>query len=114
MLPTHGLVATHDGHAIHQRQPGFELTPMSLGKIASYVVVAPDTTYAVCAFFYSMLDALDGQPLDEPLLLDSAVRAIETSIDAHRIIPGHEHTFVYKGGGFVEVNDPKWWVARGQ
>lgn len=106
MLPTHRLVATHRGHAIYQRQPGFEYTPVMLGKIASFVVTWAGGD-AVCAFMYSLLDT----PPDEAALLAAAVQTIEERIDAGALAPRTDATYEYRDGRFVEVRDPRWWIS---
>lgn len=110
MLPTHTHVATHRGHDIYQRRPGFEYTPVMLGKIASYVVTWAGGD-AVCAFMYSLLDARGGAPPDEAALLADAVRAIEARIDAGALAPRADATYEYRDGRFVEVRAPRWWIS---
>ena len=111
MLPTHRHVATHEGREIWQRQPGFEFTPVMLGKIASYIVRAPDRRYTVFAFMYSMLVDLDGADLDEDRLLDEAIRVIEHTLDQNFSPPQQDLTFEYHDAGWVEVHDPRWWIS---
>ena len=110
MLPTHRRVATHRGHAIYQRQPGFEYTPVMLGKIASFVVTWAGGD-AVCAFMYSLLDALGGASPDEAALLAAAVRAIKARIDTDALAPRTDATYEYRDGAFVEFRDPRWWIS---
>jgi hypothetical protein len=110
MLPTHRRVATYRGREIYQRQPGFEYTPVLLGKIASFVVTWAGGD-AVCAFMYSLLDALGGAPPDEAILLAAAVQAIEARIDAGALAPRTDETYEYRDGTFVEVRDPRWWIS---
>jgi len=111
MLTTHRHVATHDGYEIWQRQPGFEFTPVMLGKIASFIARAPDGRYAVFAFMYSMLANLDGADLREDRLLDEAIRVIEHAIDQSPIGHQPDRTFEYHDAAWVEVRDPRWWIS---
>jgi hypothetical protein len=111
MLPTHRHVATHDGFQIYLRQPGFEFTPVMLGKIASFIVRSADGTTAVCAFMYSLLLTLDGTEIDEGELLAMAVAMIKAQIDAGRISDKRDVTFEYHDSGFREVVSPRWWIS---
>jgi hypothetical protein len=111
VLSTHRHVATHNGHEIWQRQPGFEFTPVMLGKIASYIARAPDGRYTVFAFMYSMLASLEGAKLQEDRLLDEAIRVIEQTIDQMDTTPQQDHTFEYHDAAWLEVRDPQWWIS---
>ncbi|HET8522958.1 MAG TPA: hypothetical protein VFL82_06980 [Thermomicrobiales bacterium] len=110
MLPTHQHVATHDGFQIYLRQPGFEFTPVMLGKIASFVVRGRDGATAACAFMYSLLITLDGAAIDEGELLSVAVAMIKDQIDASRISDKRDLTFEYRDGAFHPVTSPRWWI----
>ena len=109
MLHTHRQVATHHGAAIHQRQPGFEYTPIMLAKVASYLVQAPDGSLTVFAFLYSLLEGVGGAVVDEAGLLAQAVAVIGQELDAG-IGSGEDHTYEYHGGRFVAVEQPRWWI----
>lgn len=109
MLPTHRLIRTYRGHEIYLRQPGFEFTPVMLGKVASFLVGWTDGL-AVFAFMYPMLAQLDEQDFSEERLLQQAAELIERWIDEERIQNRSECTFEYRGGTFVEASDPRWWV----
>lgn len=111
MLSTHQHVATHNGYEIWQRQPGFEFTPVMLGKIASFIVRAPDRQYTVIAFMYSMLVNLEGAELGEDRLLDEAIRVIESTIDQTSPPPQQDLAFEYHDAVWVEVHDPRWWIS---
>ena len=110
MLPTHQHVKTHNAYAIYQRRPGFEFTPIMLGKIASFIIQGDDGRIAVFAFMYSMLLALEGEPIQEDALLAHAVETIQGRIDAARVGNRQELTFEYAGETFVEVTDARWWI----
>lgn len=110
MLPTHQHVKTHNGYEIYQRKPGFEFTPITLGKIASFIVQGKDGSITVCAFMYSMLIALEGESIQEDELLAHAVATIERHIDEGRIGNRQELTFEYRHGAFVETSSPRWWI----
>ena len=110
MLATHRRVATHNGYEIWQRQPGFEFTPVMLGKIASFIVRAPDGRYLIFAFMYSMLANLDGADLREDRLLDAAMRVIEREVDQPSTTDQPDFTFEYHDAAWVEVRDPRWWI----
>ena len=104
MLPTHDHVADFRGHAIYRRRPGFEFTPVTLGKIASFLVQRPDGGVAVFAFLYSLLAGLDGP------LPDEARRAIEDAIVTGAAVAGHDLTYERHGGRWVPVDASRWWI----
>ncbi len=108
-LPTHRLLRDYGGYAIYLRNPGFEFTPVTLRKIASFVVAGK--TLAIFAFAYSMLDGLEGGGTEEEPLLSDALAVIEKHIDAGDIEHHRDYTYELQGGAFVEVRDPKWWVS---
>lgn len=110
MLPTHEHVATYRGYDIFRRRPGFEFTPMTLGKIASFLVRGPDGSVAVFAFLYSMPLALRGQDLDEERLLEATLRTIEAVIDGGAIGERQDMTFEWHAGGWLPVENPRWWI----
>jgi len=110
VLPTHRHVETHHGVEIWQRQPGFEFTPVMLGKIASFVALTPDKRYTVFAFMYSMLAGLNGADIREDRLLAEALQVIETTIDQAPIGKRQELTFEYRDAAWVEVSAPRWWI----
>jgi hypothetical protein len=109
VLPTHRLIRTYRGHEIYLRQPGFEFTPVMLGKVASFLVGWTDGL-AVFAFMYPMLAQVEEQDFSEERLLQQAAELIELWIDEERIQNRSEFTFEYRGGAFVEASDPRWWV----
>jgi len=108
VLPTHRLVATRDGHEVYQRQPGFEFTPMLLGRIASFLVRWGDDGLAVYAFMVPLLEA---GAVDEERLLGEARRLIERRIAAGGPGDREERTFEYRGDRYVEVAEPRWWIG---
>lgn len=111
MRETHERVADYRDHVIWLRRPGFEFTPVMLGKIASFIVRGPDDTVAVFAFMYSLLDYLDGPPANEAQLLDEARRVIEAAIEAHPLPHQHEATYEYRDGAWTPVTAPRWWIS---
>lgn len=109
MLQTHRQVEVFQGHGIYQRQPGFEFTPITLGKIASFLVRAPDGRVTIFAFLYSLLAELDG-PVDERRLLSEAVTVVRSAIVSRETDEPTDRTFEYHEGRFVAVEAPRWWV----
>ena len=109
MLPTHHEVETHAGWTIYQRMPGFEFTPITLGKIASYILRRGDEA-AVVAVMYSLLAEIDGEPVDEAALLADAVETIRRRLDVNHPPDRSDTTFERRGGAWVEVPPPRWWV----
>lgn len=114
MLDTHKLVATHKGYMIHQRDPGFEFTPVMLAKVASYIVLDEDGNWMVYAFMYSLLLKLDNPYIEEQSMLSAAVGTIRESIDAHEFRRRSERMYEYRYGVFIEVIAPRWWITTHQ
>jgi len=110
MLPTHELVATRAGHEVYRRRPGFEFTPVILGKIASFLVRAPDGALSGFAFMYPLLDAIDAEVNEDALLAD-ALALITRAIDAGDITAWRDRTFERRAGAWVEIDEPRWWVS---
>lgn len=110
LLPTHRLVETYCDHEIWQRQPGFEYTPVMLGKIASFLVHWQHDRLAVFAFSYSLLERLEQPDLSEDALLAAARAVIRQGIDRSLLRPGTDTTFTHRDGDYVEVRAPAWWI----
>lgn len=110
MFSTHRQVAIYQGNTIYQRLPGFEFTPILLGKIASYIVQAPDGQCTVFAFMYPLLAAWAGDAIDEGRLLADAVRTIERAIAAPRLGIRRDFTYEYHADRYAEVEQPAWWI----
>ena len=110
MLATHELCETHNGFAIYLRRPGFEFTPVTLRKIASFLCKGPDGSIGVFAFSYSMLDFVDAVAFPEGELLAQAEAIIRAIIDQEAIEPSQERTYEFTGGAYREVDNPRWWI----
>ena len=102
------LVKEVDGHRIERRPPGFEFTPGLLGKISTYVVLAPNGGLWVFAFMYSFLVASEAA---EERLAGEALDLIEGQIPAAVGSSEADRTFEYREGGWREVPSPGWWVS---
>jgi hypothetical protein len=110
MLVTHEQVGTRRGHVIYQRKPGFEFTPVLLGKIASFLIQLPDGSVAGAAFMYPLLTAaLDD--VREERLLAGALQRVEELIEQHEVQPYQDRTFELHSQGWVEVDQPRWWIS---
>jgi hypothetical protein len=110
MLPSHRRIEIYDGYEIWQRQPGFEFTPVMLGKVASFIAQGAQGRFIVFAFMYSMLASLAGVEIREDRLLDEAVRTIEGAIDRAADVHHQDLTFEYHDNAWVEVSEPRWWI----
>jgi hypothetical protein len=110
LLPTHRLVKTYKEAEIYLRNPGFEFTPMSLRRIASFICSTLDDQRAVLAFSYSMLDFMDVGELPDVALLEEATGVIQDLIDKGAIEDRQEYTYELGGAGFQPVPNPKWWI----
>ena len=110
VLSTHRSVGTYHGWAISQRLPGFEFTPMLLGKIASFVVEGPERQLTVFAFMYPLLASWADGALDEERLMADAVRTIQGAVEGDRLGSQRDLTFEYHAGRYIEVDHPAWWI----
>ncbi len=106
--PLFPLLTEIDGHRIERRPPGFEFTPGLLGKISTYVVISPEGNPRVFAFMNSFLVESES---DEDRLAAEALALIEDEVDASNPTTEQERTFEYSGGGWQEVELPRWWVS---
>ncbi len=104
------LISTFQGYEIHQREPGFEYTPIALQKFASFVVRDEAQHLAVFAFRYSLLGLLLEGPIDEQGLLRAALQVIKQTIAAGALENRHDYTFDYRDDAFVAVRQPAWWL----
>ena len=110
MLPTHREVGRHGGWTIYQRMPGFEVAPITLGTSASYILRSDGGETAVVAFMHALLAGLDGDLVDEATLLAEAVETIRRRLDVSDPPDRSDTTFERRGGAWVEVAPPRWWV----
>jgi hypothetical protein len=104
------LVKEFRGHRIERRAPGFEFTPVLLGKITTYFVVLPDKEAAVFAFMYSFLITGRTDP-DEEELARLALDVVEAAITAGAARGRSEHTHELDAAGWQPVADAKWWIS---
>lgn len=115
MLPTHEYIGEFQSFTIYRRKPGFEFTPMTLGKIASFLITGPEGTVTVAAFFYSMLDALENgdgsEVMDEAFLLEEARKQVEDEIARGSARHHADLTFERHAGAWVSVTAPRWWIS---
>ena len=105
------LVQIHAGRRIERRRPGFEFTPVLLGKITSFLVRSGKDAPAVFAFMYRFPE-LDGEggEVDESVLADLAVAVIRDVIDTDGLSENFEATYELHSGQWHAVPDPRWWV----
>lgn len=110
MLPTHEHLEDYQGHALYRRKPGFEYTPILLGRIASFLVRGPDEHLAVFAFMVPFLDAPPDGAATDGALLDAAAAVIRATIDRGVLPDRLERTHEHRSGRYVAVANPRWWV----
>lgn len=102
-------VGEHQGWRIERRAPGFEFTPGLLGKITTFVAIAPEGGIAIFAFMYSFLVA--GGPLEnEDELAEAALRVVAQALE-DGAGAGSEHTYELDVSGWREVVHPAWWIS---
>lgn len=104
-------VSAHRGHEILRRQPGFEFTPVLLGKITSYLVLPPEEDPGVFAFMFRFPELERASPVDEAQLAEHAVEVMRAVIDAGERIAGRERTFELRRTAWTEVTRPRWWIS---
>lgn len=102
-------VAEYRGTRIERRPPGFEFTPSLLGKITTYLAVAPSGGFTVFAFMYSFL-VTGGESPREDELAQTALLLIQERLESG-VVPGDEHTFELTESGWAEVWRPRWWMG---
>ncbi len=111
MLPTHELRETHSGFAIYLRRPGFEFTPVTLRRIASFLCSGPDGAIVVFAFSYSMLDFIGVTSFPDEQLLEQALEVIRSVLGRDAAEPFREHTYELVAGTYTAVEKPAWWIG---
>jgi hypothetical protein len=94
------------GWVLALRRPGFEFTPILLGKLATFLALRQDAV-AAFAFLVPFAPTLP----DDPTLLATAQELVRQEIMAGRVADRQERTFEYRNGAFREVHAPRWWVA---
>lgn len=102
------LVKEIGGYRIERRPPGFEFTPGLLGKITTYLAVAPEGGIRVFAFMYSFLVASES---DEARVSREALSLIEDQILVSTADSALDRTYEYSAVGWREVPSPRWWVS---
>lgn len=110
MLSTHEHIADYRDHVISRRKPGFEYTPILLGRIASFLVRGPSGHLAVFAFMVPLLPEEAGDTDGDAALLDAAAGVIRATIDRGALPARLEATYEYRGGRYVGVTAPHWWI----
>lgn len=121
MLPTHEHVEAYQGFEIYRRRPGFEYTPVMLGKVASFLVHGSEGQLVVFAFMYSLLapftpgagndGGAGGIDLNEGDLLAAALAVIEAAIDHGVVADRQDLTFELRDGVWTPVREPRWWIS---
>lgn len=104
------LIDRWDGCEIRRRTPGFEFTPVLLGKISAYVVFDRSGSSSAFAFMYRFRSLRRESEPDEAILAEMAVDVIKQAIDASDRVVGIDRTFELRDGGWAEVEQPGWWV----
>ncbi len=107
-------IAEHAGHQILRRKPGFEFTPMLLGKISSLIVRPPTGGFAVFAFMFPLLNSQgDLAAADEPHLANEALSITRLAIEQNSATHGRQMAYEWQGDRWQEVFNPSWWVRIG-
>lgn len=104
------LVERWRGYQVLRRLPGFEFTPVLLGKIASYVVADDSGASSVFAFMYRFGSVRGEAEPDEGRLHRMAVEVIKRAAAASESLPQVDRTFELQDGAWSEVRRPAWWI----
>ncbi len=90
---------------------GFEVSPGTLIRIASFVVrKRNDDLITGFAFAEGFLTRMAHPELKDKDLLEEAREIIKQHIDAGGLKHLEEYTFEYHPSNFIKVDDPSWWV----
>ena len=104
------LIERWRGFEILRRKPGFEFTPVLLGKVTSYVVFGESGSASVFAFMYRFRALQRDAEPDEVMLADMAVDLIKRAVNASEPMVGVDRTFELDDGRWREVERPAWWI----
>lgn len=104
------LIERWRGYEILRRKPGFEFTPVLLGKISSDLVIDDSGSLGAFAFMYRFRTPRREPEADETQLAQMAVDVMKQAVDAPDRLVGADHTFELRDGRWTEVERPAWWV----
>lgn len=104
------LIERWRDYEILRRRPGFEFTPVLLGKISSYLVIDGSSASGVFAFMYRFRTPRREPEPDEAQLAQMAVDVIKGAVDGSEPVVGADRTFELRDGSWTEVERPAWWV----
>jgi hypothetical protein len=109
--PIFESLTKHAEHQVLRRRPGFEFTPVLLGKISPLIVRPPTGGWAVFTFMFPLLTR-KGDPTDEDEshLTTAPDTITRLAIDEGRAINSAELTYEWRDGGWREVLHPAWWL----
>ena len=102
-------MTSYKGFTITSYSDGFQVSPGTLIRIASFIV-RKDDLIAGFAFAESMLTRMANPELKDEELLQKAEEMIKKYIDDNAIKHLEEYTFEYHPSAFIDVDNPKWWV----
>ena len=109
---TFAEVGRHGDYVILRRQPGFEFSPGLLGKIGSYLARRDgEEAPGVFAFMYHFAELTpDAPPPPEEEIERLALEEVQRALNGDAV-GGRERTYELRGGDWVEVFRPAWWVS---
>ncbi len=102
-------MAIYKGFTIRPHGNGFEFSPGTLIRIASFIVQKDDVV-ACFAFAEGMLNRMSHPEINDEDLLREAEEIIKRDIDNDKIRHLEEYTFEYHPSSFIDVDNPKWWI----
>ena len=88
---------------------GFEISPGTLIRIASFIVRKDDLITGF-AFAEGFLTRMAHPELKDEDLLKEAKEIIKKYIDSGKLKHLEEYTFEYHPSNFIDVENPTWWV----
>jgi len=99
---------TYKGFDIVPHSSGFENSPGTIIRIASFIVRSKEIV-SVFAFAESMLNRMSYPHLTDDKLLKEAKEIMEKYIENNKIENLEEYTFEYHASSYIDVNNPGWW-----
>lgn len=104
------LPEKHKDYTIMPYNQGFEISPGTLMRIASFIV-SKDNLIAGFSFNDGgMLLHMANPHLKDEDMLEEAIKIIKERIDQNRVQNLEEYTFSYYSNNYLEDKDAKWWT----
>lgn len=100
----------YNDYQILPHSQGFQFSPGTLIRIASFLVVKADMTVGFAFTDGGLLLRMSHTDLKDEVLLEEAKKIIKTSIDNNKIRNLEEYTFEYYPNNYIEIENALWWT----